>query len=131
MRWVRFNLVGVAGFIVQMLTLAAASDGLGLRPGIAVSIAVVAAVAHNFLWHERVTWPGQRREGRFRRWLSFTLSNGVISLLTNIVVTTTIVEATGVPLLVANAMAVLTASAVNFVVSDHYIFNRGVAEPLS
>lgn len=131
MRWIRFNLVGVAGFVVQMLTLAVAAGVLGLRPGIAVSIAVLVAVTHNFFWHERVTWPGQRREGRARRWLSFYLSNGLISLVTNVVVTTTIVEVTGVPLLAGNAMAVLLASVVNFVVSDHYIFNRHVAEPLS
>jgi putative flippase GtrA len=130
MRWVRFNLVGIAGFLVQMLTLAVAADVLRLRPGLAVSIAVFVAVTHNFFWHEYVTWPGLRHEGRFRRWLSFNLSNGLVSLVTNLAVTTTIVEATGIPLLAGNALAVLTASVVNFLVSDHYIFNRQVVEPL-
>ena len=121
-RWVRFNLVGVAGFVVQLLTLAAVTTWLGMTPSVAVPLAVFIAVSHNFLWHERVTWPGQRRDGRLRRWLSFNLSNGLISVVTNIMVTTLIVAATGAPLLVANAMAVVTASVLNFLVSDRYVF---------
>lgn len=127
-RWAHFNLVGVAGFAVQMLTLAAVTRWLGVGTGFAVPMAVLMAVTHNFFWHERVTWPGQLREGRLRRWLSFNLSNGLISVVTNVAVTTVIVAATGAPLLVANAAAVLMASALNFVVSDRYIFN-GVPGP--
>ena len=121
-RWLRFNLVGVAGFVVQLLTLAAVTAGLGVTPNVAVPLAVLVAVSHNFLWHERVTWPDQRRAGRLRRWLSFNLSNGLISVVTNVTVTTAIVAATGVPLLVANALAVVTASVLNFLVSDRYVF---------
>jgi putative flippase GtrA len=124
MRWVRFNLVGVAGFAIQILTLAAVTRWLGLGTGVAVALAVLVAVSHNFLWHERITWPRQSREGRLRRWLSFNLSNGLISIVTNVAVTTLVVAATGAPLLVANATAVVMASALNFLVSDRYIFNR-------
>jgi len=120
---VRFNLVGLAGFAVQMLTLGAVTRWLGLGAGLAVPMAVLMAVSHNFFWHERVTWPGRLREGRLRRWLSFNLSNGLISVVTNVVVTTLVVAVTGAPLLVANAAAVVLASALNFVVSDRYIFN--------
>lgn len=123
-RWVRFNLVGAAGFVVQMLTLAAVTRGLGVRPSIAVVVAVLVAVTHNFVWHERVTWPGQPRQGRLRRWLSFNLSNGLISVVTNVIVTTLMVAATGAPLLAANAMAVALASVVNFLLSDRYVFSR-------
>jgi putative flippase GtrA len=124
-RWLRFNLVGVAGFLLQMLTLAAVTQWLGVATSVAVPIAVLIAVSHNFLWHERVTWPGQRRQGRMRRWLSFNLSNGLISVVTNIIVTTVIVATTGTPLLLANAIAVVMASAVNFFVSDRYVFSGG------
>jgi dolichol-phosphate mannosyltransferase len=121
-RWVRFNLVGVAGFVIQMLTLAAVTRWLGMGTSVAVALAVFVAVSHNFLWHELVTWPGQLRQGRLRRWLSFNLSNGLISVVTNVVVTTLVAAATGAPLLAANAVAVVMASAVNFIVSDRYIF---------
>jgi putative flippase GtrA len=121
-RWVRFNLVGVAGFVVQMLTLAAVTRWLGMGTSAAVALAVFVAVSHNFLWHELVTWPGQLQRGRLRRWLSFNLSNGLISVVTNVLVTTLVAAVTGAPLLAANAVAVVMASAVNFVVSDRYIF---------
>ena len=122
-RWARFNLVGVAGFVVQMLTLAAVTRGLGVEASAAIPVAVLVAVSHNFLWHERVTWPGQLREGRLRRWLSFNLSAGMISVATNVIVTTLLVAATGAPLLAANATAVIIASVLNFLVSDRYVFS--------
>jgi putative flippase GtrA len=123
-RFLRFNIVGVAGFAVQMLTLAALEKYFAVPAGVAVTLAVLAAVSHNFLWHERVTWPGQPHEGRWRRWLSFNVSTGVVSVLTNLIVTTIVAAATGAPLLIANMIAVVAASLVNFWVSDRAVFNR-------
>lgn len=123
-RWVRFNLVGVAGFIVQMLTLGAITRWAGMEMHTAVPVAVLVAVSHNFLWHEHITWPGQLRAGRMRRWVSFNLSTGVISVMANVILTTLVVAATGAPLLAANAAAVVIASVVNFHVTDRYVFTR-------
>jgi putative flippase GtrA len=122
-RWLRFNMVGVAGFAVQMVTLAVLERWFAAPAAVAVTLAVLAAVSHNFLWHERVTWPGQPNEGRFRRWLSFNVSTGVVAVLTNLIVTTTVTTVTGAPLLVSNVIAVVSASLVNFWVSDRAVFN--------
>jgi putative flippase GtrA len=130
-RWVRFNLVGVAGFIVQLLTLAAVTRWLGVDPVVAISVAVAVAVSHNFLWHERVTWPGQSRDGRLRRWLAFNLANGLISVATNVALTTLLVAVTEAPLLAANAVAVVLASALNFAVSDRCVFGGARRSPLA
>jgi putative flippase GtrA len=127
-RWLRFNLVGVAGFAVQMATLAALATSWSVPPAIAVAAAVLTAVSHNFAWHERVTWPGLPAAGRWRRWLAFNASTGTVSVITNIVVTSLVMAATGAPLLVANLVAVISASIVNFVVSDRLVF---VAPPLN
>lgn len=121
-RWIRFNLVGIAGFVLQMLTLAVMARWT--TPTIAVVVAVLVAVSHNFLWHEQVTWPGLPRDGRLRRWLSFHLTNGTVSIVTNVVVTTAVMKGLGAPLLAANAIAVATASVANFVVSDRFIFKH-------
>jgi len=126
-RWLRFNAVGVAGFAVQMLTLAALERWFAVPAGVAVTVAVLAAVSHNFLWHEHVTWPGQPNEGRWRRWLSFNVSTGAVSVATNLIVTTIVAAATGASLLVSNVMAVVSASLVNFWVSDRAVFNRNTA----
>jgi putative flippase GtrA len=123
-RWVRFNMVGVAGFAVQMLTLTALQQWFLPPAGVAVTLAVLAAVSHNFWWHERVTWPGRPAEGRCRRWLAFNVSTGVVSVLTNVIVTTAVMKLTGVPLLLSNLIAVLSASLVNFWVSDRAVFSE-------
>jgi putative flippase GtrA len=121
-RWLRFNLVGVAGFVVQLTTLAALAQWWAIPAGIAVAVAVLAAVSHNFLWHERVTWPGLPARGRWRRWVAFNASTGAVSVVTNLVVTSIVMTATGAPLLLANLAAVISASLVNFVVSDRLVF---------
>jgi putative flippase GtrA len=89
-----------------------------------VTLAVLAAVSHNFVWHERVTWPGQPDHGRWRRWLSFNITTGVVSVVTNLIVTMVVAEATGAPLVLSNAIAVAIASLVNFWVSDRVVFNN-------
>jgi putative flippase GtrA len=58
-----------------------------------------------------------------RRWLSFNLSTGMISVATNVIVTTLLVAATGAPLLAANATAGIIASVLNFLVTDRYVFS--------
>lgn len=135
-RWMRFNLIGVAGFAVQLSTLAALTWLTTLPLAVCVALAVLTAVAHNFLWHERYTWPppppassaanvsGARSpRTRATRWLAFTLSNGAISLSSNIFATTALVFLfPRLPLLLANAVAVALTSLLNFLVADRAIF---------
>ena len=126
-RWLRFNLVGIAGCVIQMIILALLTQSADVPASLAVTLAVLAAVFHNFLWHERVTWPGQPREGRWRRWLCFNLSTGVVSVVTNVIVTALVIAATGASVVVANIAAVISASLLNFLVSDRLVLIRRVA----
>jgi putative flippase GtrA len=112
-----------------MMTLAALERWFAAPAGVAVTLAVLAAVSHNCLWHERVTWPGRPHEGRWRRWLSFNVSTGIVSIVTNLIVTTIVAGATGAPLLISNAIAVASASLVNFWVSDRAVFNSNTRVP--
>ena len=118
----RFNLVGVMGFALQTLMLWALVRWVGVTAGVAVTIAVLAAVSHNFAWHERFTWPDLRRDQRLKRWISFHLSTGLISLLTNLGVTMLVMTATGLPVLSANIIAVAVASVANFWINDRLVF---------
>ena len=124
MRWVRFNVVGLAGFVVQIVTLSLLVRCAGLTTSIAVMVAVLVAVSHNFVWHEHFTWPNQPREGRLRRCLSFHVSTGALSVVTNVGATTLVMTQTGLPLVAANVVAVALASIVNFLVSDRLVFGR-------
>jgi len=118
----RFNLVGVMGFTLQTLALWMLVRGAGLSAGIAITIAVLAAVSHNFVWHERFTWPNLPREERFKRWLAFHASTGLVSVLTNLGITMIVMTATGLAVVPANVIAVVLASFANFWINDRLIF---------
>jgi putative flippase GtrA len=121
-RFGRFNLVGLAGFVLQLALLHALTRLTAWPLPVCVAVAVLVTVSHNFLWHVRYTWRGTT--DRFVvRWLAFNLSNGAVSLVTNVIVTTA-VAAAGVPVLAANVGAVVTASLVNFLLSDRLVFAR-------
>jgi putative flippase GtrA len=123
----RFNAVGVMGFSLQMLTLWLLVRWVGTSAGAAVTVAVLAAVSHNFLWHECFTWRGLPRRHRMRRWLSFHLSTGTVSLLTNVGVTMVVMHLTGLPVLLANVVAVALSSFANFWINDRLIFRPAPA----
>jgi dolichol-phosphate mannosyltransferase len=125
-RWMRFNLVGIMGFLWQAATLSALVRWSGLPAALSVTIAVLVAVSHNFLWHERFTWRDRPRTERARRWLSFNISTGLISVISNVVVTMVVMRLTGLPVLGANFIAVASASLLNFVISDRLVFGTSV-----
>ena len=128
-RWLRFNLVGVLGFALQTTMLFALVRWARLEPALAVTVAVLATVSHNFFWHEHFTWRDRPCEARFRRWLSFQCSNGILSVVSNVVVTTMVTRATGLPLVAANVIAVAIVSLANYWVSDRLIFNAECSMP--
>lgn len=122
MRWIRFNVIGVLGFLVQATILALLVHGAGLPSALAVALAVLVTVSHNFVWHERYTWSDRPRGHRFRRWLAFNLSTGVLSVAANVGLTVPLVLLTGLPVVVANLLVVTVLSAANFAVSDRIVF---------
>jgi putative flippase GtrA len=119
-RFARFNLVGLGGFVVQMSALVA-FDRIGLPVTLATALAVEGALLHNFAWHERWTWAGVTGGSRAGRLARFHVSNGLISIAGNIVMTNVLVHA-GLPLVVANAAAVLTCAMLNFTAALLWVF---------
>ena len=126
-RWIRFNLVGAMGFALQTLALWLLVTAAGLSAGVAITIAVLAAVSHNFVWHEHFTWPNLPREKRFNRWLAFHVSTGVVSVLTNLGITMIVMTATDLSVVPANVIAVIAASTANFWIYDRLIFRPAPA----
>ena len=121
-RFTRFNLVGAAGFVVQLALLHALTRLTPWPLPVCVAVAVFVTVSHNFAWHVRYTWRGTT-DRRLARWVAFNLSNGAVSLVANVIVTTALAAA-GAPVLAANVAAIGVASLVNFVVSDRLVFAR-------
>jgi putative flippase GtrA len=142
MRAARFVGVGFVGFAVQMVALHVLTK-IGVPAGIAIAAAVELAILHNFVWHERWTWgdrlspiwrfSARRRTSWIRRsargataialrFVRFNIASGAVSIVGNVVLTGLFVGALHLPLLVANTLAVITLSAVNYVVADRFVF---------
>ena len=127
MRWVRFNFVGVIGTLVQLSILGACTHWAKLPYLAAVIIAVECTILHNFLWHERFTWRDRiccSASERGIRLLRFNSTNGGVSLAGNLLLMRLLVGEFQLPILLANAAAILACSIVNFVIGDQFVFRR-------
>jgi len=129
-RWGKFNLVGVVGMVVQLAALALFSRLVAGHYLYASAAAVELAVLHNFVWHVLYTWR-DRRDGSvlLSRLLRFHLSNGLVSIVGNLVLMRVLVHGVHLPLLISNGIAILCCSVVNFCLGNSWAFavRSGVA----
>src|SRR5580704_15552022 len=114
MRWLKFNTVGVGGAAVQLCALWMLQHWTSIPYVFAVALAVEIAILHNFVWHEAWTWRGKPIEDRVWRLLRFQLGNGLVSIASNVVLTSFYKETVGLPLIAANLAAIVTAALLNF-----------------
>ncbi|HEY7287922.1 MAG TPA: GtrA family protein [Vicinamibacterales bacterium] len=120
-RWAIFNAVGVLGFLVQLGVLTLLLEG-GLHYVAATTLAVEAAILHNFCWHTRWTWGDRPKTGTLVRLGRFHLANGLISIAGNAVAMWVLVGMAGMPPVPSNVVAVGICAVVNFVISDRVVF---------
>jgi len=122
-RWGKFNLVGAMGVVVQLSALALFNR---LAPGhylCASATAVELTLLHNFVWHLHFTWRDRRNHSAvMAQLIRFQLSNGMVSLVGNLVLMRVLVDGAHVPLLAANVLAILCCSIVNFSLSHNWAF---------
>jgi putative flippase GtrA len=129
-RWLKFNTVGAAGIAVQLAALAFFKSVLGWNYLVATAAAVECAVLHNFVWHERWTWADRPAgwRGRLSRLLRFHLGNGLVSILSNVLMMRMLVGSLGLPYLPANVLAVAITSVANFLLSEYFVFSAAQKE---
>lgn len=128
-RAVAFISVGIAGFLVQTVTLAVLTLGAHWPVAIATAIGVETAVLTNFYWHEHWTWR-DRVDGktRWRRLARFHVTNGVTSLVGNTALTVLLANWWRFNPVAGNAIAVGLLSVINFLAADRWVFvRRGAA----
>lgn len=127
-RWWRFNCVGAMGMAVQLGALAVLERVSRGHYLIATAAAVELTLLHNFVWHLHYTWrdrAGRNRRsasGVFGQLLRFHLANGFVSLAGNLALMPLLVHAARLPVLAANAVAILCCSVVNFCLSHRWAF---------
>ena len=127
MRWFKFNLVGLGGVFVQLGLLEAWMHFSLGNYLLGTAVAVEGAVLHNFGWHCIYTWrdrPAPTCTTVLLRALRFHLSNGAISLFGNLALMHLLVGTLGTPALLANMIAILICSVVNFLLGDRWVFEK-------
>lgn len=124
MRWGKFNLVGAIGVAVQLSVLAVLNR---CAPGhyiLASAAALEVTLLHNFVWHHFYTWRERNNQGTIHaRLFRFHLSNGVVSMVGNLVLMRLLVQDAHVPVLASNGIAILICSLVNFWLGEHWAFS--------
>jgi len=124
-RWGLFNLVGLAGFVSQVGTIALLTRWFGWSPFTATAVALELAALQNFIGHTRWTWR-DRRAGGWRGWLRRYWCHQIAktaSLAANLAITALLIHA-GLPPELANAAAVLACALPNYLVSEHLVFRH-------
>lgn len=124
-RWIRFSAGGTYGSLLQLLALMVLAKWLPLAW--ATALAVETAVLHNFVWHEMYTWQDRHVRGvraLLARMVRFQMSNGVISIVGNVMLTSLLHEHFGIPAVIANVMAIGMCGIFNFAASEWLVFAR-------
>ena len=126
LHWIKFNLVGVIGFLLQTSALFIITHSAPQVSYLeATAAAVELAVLNNFVWHQRWTWrdrPTSTTRETLRRLLKFNLTNGLFSMSGNLIFMAIFVGRLGVPVGPANLASVATCSLVSFILADRITF---------
>src|SRR5688572_2313245 len=129
-RWLRFNGIGAIGAGLQLAVLGLLTRLTGLHYLWATVVAVEATVLHNFCWHERWTWSDRRAPSRrhvYQRLGYFQLTNGLVSVVGNLVLMRVFAGILGMDTLAANIVSILILSLANFGASEWLVFRRASA----
>lgn len=125
-RWCKFNAVGAIGMAVQLAALAFFNRLSTGRYLFASGAAVELTLLHNFIWHLQYTWRDRCGSTTIAGQLvRFHLSNGLVSMAGNLVLMRILFHGFRLPLLIANCIAILCCSVVNFLMADCWAFAAG------
>lgn len=122
-RWGKFNLVGAMGMMVQLSSLALFNRWSAGHYLYASATAIELALLHNFIWHLHFTWRDRCADtGLIMPLIRFHLSNGMVSMLGNLLLMRILVQEAHLPVLVSNCIAILCWSIVNFYLGNTWAF---------
>lgn len=110
---VRFGVVGASGYAVNLLVFALCVHALGIDYKLASPIAYFIATTNNFCWNRHWTF-GQKRDAHpaEQAWKFYAVS--LVSFGFNYVILVSLVRATGMEKVLAQAIANAAATPINF-----------------
>ena len=125
-RLLRFNSVGAIGAVIQFSALWFFVSLLKMNYLVATLLAVEAAILHNFVWHVNWTWSDRKGpHSPFQiagRLLRFHLGNGLVSLVSNLLLMRLLVGTLHLPIVPANLLSVLVTAAANYLIGEFFVF---------
>jgi putative flippase GtrA len=126
LRLLRFGTVGVIGFGVNEGVLYLGYGRLRLALWLAQVIAIESAIVCNYLLNDR--WTFHHRRPALTRFFRF---NGVslVSLVVNIVIVQLATHYTALHYLAANALGVLVAFGVNYLLNVYWAYGKALDRP--
>lgn len=124
-RLMRFGIVGAIGFVVNEGLLFLGHGKLGLALWLAQIIAIESAIVCNYLLNDR--WTFHHPRPSVQRFLRFN-SVSLVSLGVNLLVVQVSTHLTSLHYLAANALGVLIAFAVNYLLNVYWAYGRALAQ---
>ena len=110
---VRFGTVGASGYVINLAVFAAALHGAGFDKGIAATAAFIVALSNNFVWNRLWTFRASEVHAGFQAARFCVVSCAAFAF--NLVVLYTLVDGFGMAALPAQALAIATATPLNFI----------------
>lgn len=122
LRYWRFNLVGAMGMVVQLAALATINHCIPGHYLCATAVAIELALLHNFVWHLHYTWRDHSNGSVARELLRFHLTNGLVSMVGNLVLMRMLVHSAHMAPVMANLIAIVCCSVANFSLGCRWVF---------
>jgi putative flippase GtrA len=117
----KFCLVGVSGYIVNLLVYVALLDGANVHYRLAATGSFLVAVTNNYLWNR--LWTFRHHRGHFGyQGLRFLLVSAIVYVC-NLAILTVLVEL-GLGKIVSQAVAIVLVTPANFVGNKLWSFRR-------
>ena len=125
-RFIIFTLVGISGIVVNNAILYYAKEILFVPIPIASLIAIQIAIFNNFTWNHRFTWTDRKMKG-FQAirtgLLKFTMVSWIAGGL-NWIILLLLTHFAGIYYIIANLIAILIASVLNYFLNDLWTFRQ-------
>jgi putative flippase GtrA len=122
MQLMKFSIVGASGYVINLGTFSVLVEAAGVHYRTAAVLAFCVAVTNNFLWNRHWTFKATDGHAGFQAARFLVVS--LLALGLNLIVLEFLVSVGGAPKIPAQAVAILTATPLNFVGNKLWSFGK-------
>jgi len=124
LKLLRFGVVGVSGYVVNLAVFALALNSGGMSYLLAATVAFLAAVSNNFLWNRRWTFKRDEHHRPVHHQAARFLTVSVVAFLVGLGLLAALVEGAGMPEVPAQAVAIVAVTPLSFLANKLWSFGR-------